>query len=253
MLVTGGSEGIGLAIAAGAMRLGARVSTLARDPAKLAAARARLGDDVVTQSADVTRRDALRAAVDATCRRYGDCDILVPAAGGAEPGNFLELDAETFRRQIDLNYLGVVDTIRSVVPSMVRRGRGHIVVISSVAGLFGVFGYGAYAPTKFAVRGLAETLDAEFRHRGIRVSIAFPPDTRTPGFERENRTKPAETRRISAGIEPVSPEQVATKILDGIRRNRFIITADRQTAAIARMADLAGPILRTVMRRHMQA
>jgi 3-dehydrosphinganine reductase len=85
------------------------------------------------------------------------------------------------------------------------------------------------------------------------VSIAYPPDTRTPGFERENRTKPAETRRISAGIEPVSPEQVATKILDGIRRNRFIITADRQTAAIARMADLAGPILRTVMRRRMQA
>ncbi len=190
MLVTGGSEGIGLAIAAGAMRLGARVSILARDPAKLAAARARLGDDVVTQSADVTRRDALRAAVDAACTRYGDCDILVPAAGGAEPGNFLEMDAETFRRQIDLNYLGVVDTIRSVVPSMVRRARGHIVVISSVAGLFGVFGYGAYAPTKFAVRGLAETLDAEFRHRGIRVSIAYPPDTRTPGSSARTAPNP---------------------------------------------------------------
>jgi NAD(P)-dependent dehydrogenase (short-subunit alcohol dehydrogenase family) len=127
VLVTGGSEGIGLAIAAGAMRLGARVSILARDPAKLAAARARLGDDVVTQSADVTRRDALRAAVDAACTRYGDCDILVPAAGGAEPGNFLEMDAETFRRQIDLNYLGVVD--RSGPLS--RRWSGGRVGISS--------------------------------------------------------------------------------------------------------------------------
>ena len=115
-----------------------------------------------------------------------------------------------------------------------------------------MFGYGAYAPTKFAVRGLAETLDAEFRHRGVRVSIAYPPDTRTPGFERENQTKPEETQRISAGIAPVSPDQVATAILEGIRRDRFLITVDPQTAAIARITDLAGPILRTIMRRHVQ-
>ena len=252
VLITGGSEGIGLAVAAGALRRGARVSILARNEDKLAVARARLGVDVVTASCDVTRTDELWAAIDAVRARHGDCDIVVSAAGGAEPGHFLELDAETFRRQIDLNYLGVVDTIRAVLPSMVRRGRGHLVVVSSVAGLFGVLGYGAYAPTKFAVRGLAETLDAEFRHRGVRVSIAYPPDTRTPGFERENQTKPEETQRISAGIAAVSPDQVATAILEGIRRNRFLITVDPQTAAIARITDLAGPILRTIMRRHVQ-
>ena len=85
---------------------------------------------------------------------------------------------------------------------MIERGRGHLVTISSTAGLIGVFGYSAYAPAKFAVRGLTETLRAELAPHGIVVACAYPPDTRTPGLDAENELKPPETERISAAIKP---------------------------------------------------
>lgn len=151
--------------------------------------------------------------------------------------------------QMDVNYLGAVHAVQAVAPSMLERGAGHLVLLSSVAGLVGVFGYGAYAPAKFAVRGLGHTLDAELGSRGVRVSVVYPLDTETPGFERENRTKPPETVRVSGAVRPVSAARVADAIVDGIERGRLTITADRQTAVLARLADLHGPVVRAVMRR----
>jgi 3-dehydrosphinganine reductase len=135
---------------------------------------------------------------------------------------------------------------------MLARGSGHLVLVSSLAGLIGVFGYGAYAPAKFAVRGLGLTLDAELRHRGIAVSIVYPPDTRTAGFEQENLTKPPETIRLSGGIPPVSADRVAAAVVRGIERDRLTITADRQTAVIACLADLHWPVVRAAMRRTLR-
>jgi 3-dehydrosphinganine reductase len=252
VLVTGGSEGIGLAFATACIRRGARVSIVARSEDKLTAARERLGGTAAAASADVTDPEALARAVAVLTDRHGPIEIVVTAAGGAEPGYFLDLDPEVFRRQIELNYLGTVHAVRAVLPGMLARGEGHLVLVSSIAGLYGVFGYGAYTPSKFAVRGLGQALDAEFRPRGLRVSVVYPPDTRTPGFARENRTKPPETARIAAGIRPVTPERVAVAILQGIERNRLAITADWQNAVVARMADLHGPLVRSVMRRRLR-
>jgi 3-dehydrosphinganine reductase len=114
--------------------------------------------------------------------------------------------------------------------------------------LIGVFGYGAYTPTKFAVRGLGEALHGEFRSQGIVTSIVYPADTDTPGFHRENLTKPPETARLSAGIAPVSADQVATAIVHGIERDRLHVTAEWQTRILARLADLHGPPVRAAMR-----
>jgi 3-dehydrosphinganine reductase len=182
----------------------------------------------------------------------GPCDILIAAAGRAEPGYFLDFDADVFARQMELNYLGVVHAVRAVLPAMVARGHGHLVLLSSLAGLIGVFGYGAYTPTKFAVRGLGETLDGEFRHQGIVTSIVYPPDTCTPGFERENLSKPAETVRLAAGIAALSPDRVADAIVRGIERDRLHITAEWQTRLLARLADLHGPPLRAALRRRLR-
>lgn len=252
VIVTGGSQGIGLATADACARRGARVSILARDPGRLAQARNALPDGAATASADVTDPTALNAAVDDLVAVHGPCDILVASAGRAEPGYFLNLGPEVFRRQMEVNYLGALHAVQAVLPSMLDRGRGHLVLLSSVAGLIGVFGYGAYTPTKFAVRGLGEALDAEFRHHGIRTSIVYPPDTDTPGFEQENLTKPPETARISEGITPVPATRVADAIVRGIERDRLRVTAEWQSRLVARLADLHGPPLRAMFRRQVR-
>src|SRR5262249_2668104 len=156
------------------------------------------------------------------------------------------------RDQMEVDYFGTLHAVRSVLPAMLERGRGHLVLVASTAALVGVFGYSAYAPAKYAVRGLAETLRAELVHDGIVVACADPPDTRTPGFERENELKPPETAAVSATIKPREPGRVARAIVRGIERDALVITADVQTAALARAAGLLGPYTRHTMDRQVR-
>jgi 3-dehydrosphinganine reductase len=250
VVITGGSSGIGLATARAAVDRGARVSLLARDKARLADAVAATGA-VASASVDVARADALRAALDAVVAEGGPCDVLITAAGSAHPGYFEQLDDSVFRDQMEVDYFGTLHAVRAVVPSMIERGRGHVVTISSTAGLIGVFGYTAYAPAKYAVRGLAETLRSELAPHGIVVACAYPPDTHTPGFDAENELKPAETERISAAIKPREAVDVAKAIVRGIEKDRLVITADAQTAALARAAGVLGPYVRWSMDRQV--
>lgn len=251
VVITGGSSGIGLALARQATARGARVSLLARDEVRLEAAAASVGA-VASASADVAQPDALRVALDTVVARGGPCDVLVTAAGSAHPGYFVQLDDAVFREQMEVDYFGTLHAVRAIVPSMIERGRGHVVTISSTAGLIGVFGYTAYGPAKYAVRGLAETLRSELAPHGIVVACAYPPDTRTPGFEAENELKPPETERISAAIKPREVADVARAIVRGIEKDRLVITADAQTAALARGAGLLGPYVRRSMDRQVR-
>jgi len=247
-VITGGSSGIGLAVARVARERGARVSIVARDPERLDAATRELTADgnseVAAASADVTDATAVQRAVDEVVERHGPCDVLVTCAGYSRPGRFEELDAATFRDQMDVDYFGTLHAVRAVTPAMIVRRRGHLVLVSSTAGLIGVYGYSAYAPAKFAVRGLAETLYGELSEYSIRVSCVYPPDTLTPGLERENETKPSVTARLSASITPRRPDQVATAIVRGIEHDRPVITVDVQTATLARIAGALAPYLR---------
>jgi len=246
VLVTGGSEGIGLATAAAFAARGARVSLVARDPAKLAAARDRLGGLPAVASADVTDRVALARAFGELVTAQGPVDILVTAAGASEPGRFTELDDDAFARQLDLNVLGTVHACRLVVADMCARRRGHLVLVSSVAGFLGIYGFSAYAPTKFAVRGFGEALRAELAPCGVRVSIVYPPDTDTPGLRRENERKPAETKAISATIPPVPAERVAAAIVRGVERDRLAVTVDPLSWLLLRAGGLCDPVLRRI-------
>jgi 3-dehydrosphinganine reductase len=256
-IVTGGSSGIGWATARLLAERGSRVSLVARDQVRLAAAAQRITDEVpdavvVTAAADVTDGEALRAALVTTCDASGPCDLLVACAGSAHPGYFDQLDDAVFREQMEVDYFGTLHAVRAVVPSMMERGSGHIVLVSSTAGLIGVFGYSAYAPAKFAVRGLAETLRPELVPHGIVIACAYPPDTRTPGFDAENELKPPETERISAAIKPRDPDHVAKAIVAGIEKDRLVITADVQTAALTRAGGLLGPYVRRTMDRQVR-
>ena len=234
VIVTGGSQGIGLETARRVAARGGRVSIVARREDRLREAAADIGRVVAWVSADVTDPVAVDAGFAVLTEQQGACDLLVSCAGIAHPGYFEQLELEVFRSQMDLIYFGTLHAIRAVLPAMVERGSGGIVGVSSGAALIGVFGYGAYAPAKFAVRGLMETLRAEYAHRGLYLACAFPSDTLTPGFEEENRLKPPECAAASGGITPKTAAAMAAAIVRGIEKERKMITADPQTLALAK-------------------
>lgn len=248
-IITGGSSGIGLAVAHRLAERGLAVTLIARDPAKLDQARieveARRRDParpVQAIPADVADEAAVTAAIHQAVAVAGPPSLLITSAGIAVPGYFAELSADIFRQTMDINYFGSLYAVRAAAPMMLGKG-GRIVLISSGAGLIGLFGYAAYSPSKFALRGLAEALDAELRHQGVRVSICFPPDTDTPQLAAENLLKPAETKMMTAGAATLSADAVAASILRGIDKGRFAITPGWEMAALNVLAGIVGPVL----------
>lgn len=247
-LITGGSSGIGLALAGLLAARGARVSLVARDPSRLAAARLSIlagspAASVSTASADVSVQHEVLAAIAASEAAHGPVDLLVTCAGVCQPGYFEEVPVAVFERTMAVNYLGTVYPLKAVVPGMRQRGRGSLLLVSSGAGLVGLFGYTPYSPTKFALRGLAEALRGELRSTGIRVTIVYPPDTDTPQLEQESRTKPAETRALTAGAGLWSAEAVARAALSGLEKGRFAVTPGFQLTALFWLQGLLAPFL----------
>jgi 3-dehydrosphinganine reductase len=249
-LITGGSSGIGKATALLLAGKGMNVSIVARTESTLAtakaeieAARVRPDQRVITLSADVSdRAQAERAVADAQ-RELGPVDVLVTSAGMAHPGYFRELPVEIFERTMQVNYFGTLYPLRAVLPAMEQRGQGHIALISSGAGLIGIFGYTPYSPTKFALRGLAESLRGELKPLGVHVSIVYPPDTDTPQLEQESRTKPEETKRITGTAKTWSADGVARQIVQGIEQRKFVIAPGLEMRMLARLHSLLAPIL----------
>ena len=241
VVVTGGSSGIGRAFVRQVVARGARVSVLALPDDDLDDTAAELraaGATYEVAGLDVTDPAAVGAAMSRVTGALGPCDVLLTCAGIAHPGYFERLDDSIFRRTMEVDYFGTLYAMRAVVPAMIARGHGSVVGISSAAGLVGVFGYSAYSPTKFAVRGLLEVLRGELRPRGIHVGCVCPPDTDTPQLAYENRYKPAETFAISGAIKPYAADDVAASIVQGMERGRFLITPDWQTKVLARTSGL---------------
>lgn len=244
VVITGGSSGIGEALAIALAGRGAKLTLLARGPEALERVALRIGQPDAAMPCDVSDQDRVYATIEAAIAARGPVDVLVCSAGIALPGRFLEADDQTFRDMIDVDYYGTLWPIRAVAPSMVERRTGSIIGVASAAALVGVYGYSAYGASKFAVRGLFESLRTELVPHGVHVGCVFPPDVDTPMLERENLVKPAETKAIAGSIKPISADRVAQSIIRGVEQRQAEIYADTQTRALARTVALAPGLYR---------
>jgi 3-dehydrosphinganine reductase len=249
VIVSGGSSGIGLAVAKKLARAGYNISILARDRKRMKLAcgdiRAAAGGAVGihTEIVDVTDEGAVAAAVDSAIAEFGPPALVVTSAGIVLPGIFTDLPSSAYSKTMEVNYLGTVNVVRAALPSMRRCRAGRFVILSSGAGLIGLYGYTSYAPSKFALRGLAEALRAELRPEGIGVSIVYPPDTDTPQLREELKTRPEITSRIAGSTRVYSADEVANAIVRGVRRGRFTIAPGWEMTILAHFHSLIGPFL----------
>lgn len=200
---------------------------------------------------DASCENDVRAAVDDFVARRGVPDYMVNLVGSAYPHYFEELTLDDYRRAMEHNYFGQLVPALAIAPHFLQAGRGHLAFTSSALGFVGIMGYATYAPTKYAVVGLAEVLRSELGPRGLDISVLFPPDTDTPGFEIENRTKPAEWFATSA-VKLMSPDAVADVFVRGLLRRRFYILPG-QSAWLWRLARWAPGMLHWYADRELAA
>lgn len=250
VIITGGSSGIGKATAKLLASLGYNLSLIARNPQQLQTAKAEIEASKVniTQTvqvfcADVSDSHAIQQAITEAIATSGSPDILITSAGIAHPGYFQEIPLEIFERTMAVNYFGSLYSIKAVLPAMEQQKKGHIVLISSGAGLIGIFGYTAYTPSKFALRGLGESLRGELKPLGIKVSVVYPPDTDTPQLAQENLTKPNETKLITGTAQTWTPEAVAAEIVRGLKKGAFEIAPGWEMTLLSRLHSLFAPVL----------
>jgi NADP-dependent 3-hydroxy acid dehydrogenase YdfG len=217
-LVTGGTHGLGLAIAQALAAEGASLTILARGGDKLERAAAGLragGAEVLAAEADVTKGDQVEAAVRATIERWGRLDILVLNAGTWKGAPIVETSEAEWDAMLDLNLKGAFLTLKYALPWMTAQKRGTVIGIDSLGGTVGQPGAAAYAASKWGLRGLLESAALEVKPDRVRVSIVYPHNINSAGRaiepgsdERDQAIEPREVASLIAWI-CTAPDHVA--------------------------------------------
>jgi NAD(P)-dependent dehydrogenase (short-subunit alcohol dehydrogenase family) len=239
-LVTGAASGIGRATALAAADEGALLFLTDLQAGALegtvAQVRKRRGRVEWSAAADVTDHEAVVALAEQVHREHGSMDVVMNVAGVSTWGPIELLRHSDWKKMVDVNLMGPISVLECFVPPMIEAGRGgHVVNVSSAAGLFGLPWHAPYSASKFGLRGVSEVLRFDLRRHGIGVSLVCPGAVRTPlvgtveivGVDRED----PEVRKLVRRFEKhaVSPEHVAAKILKGIRKDRYMVFTSRDT------------------------
>ena len=229
VVITGASSGIGEALALRYARDGVRLGLLGRNMDRLAAAADKcraLGAEVHTAAIDVVVRQDIAEWLQ-EFDRLAPIDILLANAGvlaGIEPGQRIE-DAETSRSLVETNVLGVLNTVHPLLPAMLERRSGHIVIVSSVAGFLPLPPMPSYSASKSAVLSYGLALRGGLRSQGVRVSVVCPGYVAGPMTEQIRGSTPF----------VVSVDDAAERIYAGVARNRAVIAFPWFFAAFLRV------------------
>ena len=214
VLVTGASRGIGRSIAASFAARGCEVGLVSRSEEELNELVLALpgeGHEAVT--ADVGDREGLARAI----AEFGPVDVAVANAGIANYGPFRDMDFGLVERMTRVNWLGTVNTVAATLPGMLERGKGHIVVVSSGAGLRSFPSAAVYGATKSAQRGFAEALRHELSGTGVSLTTVYPGEVESHLHDHEHDTMPDWYRgkQKAAKAEPL-----AQAIVDAVENDK---------------------------------
>jgi NAD(P)-dependent dehydrogenase (short-subunit alcohol dehydrogenase family) len=252
--VTGAGRGMGVEFSRVALAAGNAVVATGRNPGAVTDAIG-AADDLLVLKLDVTSRQDAEAAVQAAAERFGRIDVLVNNAASFEAGFFEELTPEQIERQLTVSLIGPMNVTRAVLPVMRKQRSGHIVTISSLAGLVGFEYNTAYAASKFGVDGWMESLAAEVEPFGIHTTVVNPGFFRTELLTKESTNyAPAsiedyaernaamrELYESTNGKQPGDPAKLAQALLTIIDQEqppfRFIAGADAIEQAEAKLAE----------------
>ena len=226
-VITGGSMGIGEAIAKLFLAEGAKLVLCARDVGRVEASAQRIGatsDQVLTLACDVSRRDQVQALAQAALRQFSQIDIWVNNAGFGLNDSIEKMDLNQLRTMFDTNYFGVMECMQAAIPIMRQQGGGEIVNISSVAGHICVAYMSGYGATKHALNALGEAGRMELSRYNINVLTVCPGYIATDFAS--NMLKGSNPQRVGASVKyGVGAEVVARATLNGIlKRKRQVVT-----------------------------
>ncbi|WP_327350415.1 oxidoreductase [Streptomyces sp. NBC_01304] len=239
--VTGASRGFGLEIAREALARGHRVVATARRSAGIADLLPEAGANLLALDVDVTDEAQVQQAADAAIERFGRIDVVVNNAGRGLLGAVEEASDTAVRAAFDVNVFGALNVQRAILPQLRKQRSGHILNISSVAGVVGIPGWGLYNATKFAMEGFTEAMSHELAPLGIKVTLIEPGYFRTDFLDASSLDTEAHviddyastagaTRTHAAGVNHAQPG-------DPVKGAR----------AIADVTEIAEPPLRLVL------
>lgn len=253
-LITGGSSGIGLALAKEIAAVGGDVAILARREDVLKEAEIEINSvrrdqtqKVYTLAADIVSPEQVSVTLTKFKSEVGLPDIVINSAGVAQPGKFTTCKPDIFHWMMDVNYFGTVNVLKELAPEMQQRHSGTIVNISSMAGIIGVYGYTAYGASKFAVTGFTDALRSELKPYNVQVAIVFPPDTDTPQLKYESQFKPFITKEVAGSASLMSAEKVAQDILLGVARGKYMIIPGAEGKMMFIVKNILGRAMYPVM------
>lgn len=246
VLITGASSGIGAALAREFARQGARLVLCARRVERLQALAREVGEDrALAVACDVTRDGDLEGATRAGLERFGRLDVVVANAGFGVSGRVDALALDDFRRQFETNVFGVLRTVCATLPEL-KKTRGTLALMGSVAGHVASPGMAPYSMSKFAVRALAEALAGEVRRDGVSVVLI------SPGFVESDIRRTDNEGRVHEGAQDPVPawlvmpaDRAARQIVRAVKRRvpeaiitghgKVIVAADRYARGLVRL------------------
>jgi len=257
--ITGASKGLGLALVKQLLLAGQNVAATSRNLADLTRAVSYSNSNFLPLQADLASDTSVKKAISATVAAFGTLDVLINNAGYGIGGSLEELADKEIRTSFDVNVFGTINTIRHALPHMRRQRSGHIINISSIAGLAAATGWAAYAATKFAIVGLTEVLADDVRSFGIKATVVAPGAFRTSFLTDDSLALPqnpiAEYEDIRAsharylamnGQQAGDPEKAAAVMIEtGFNPNpplHLLLGSDAYARALAKTESLAKEI-----------
>jgi NADP-dependent 3-hydroxy acid dehydrogenase YdfG len=238
--ITGAGRGIGRATALACREAGMKIAIGDLDVAAARRTAGELGGDTLAVELNVADRASFAHFVAQAEGELGPLDVLVNNAGIMQLGPLVDEVDATARRQVDINVHGVLHGMKEALPGMVRRGRGQIVNIASVAGRLGFAGGATYSGTKHFVVGVSEAARSELRGSNVEITCVMPVVVRT---------------ELGSGLEPgpfikhIEPEDVAEAILGALRSPRFEVYVPRMVTPLVKLgAAMPQPVREAICR-----